>query len=306
MEPGNPETEARLAQCREKLLIRRSERVRPGFDDKVLADWNGLMIAALVRAGLAFGEPKWIEAAEKAFLFVCDKLGFERDGLKRLHHSYRAGRARHPAVAEDYANMARAALLLEEARGHSFYLQTAKDFSDTLDRHYWDQRAGGYCLTADDSETLLARSRFAMDNPVPNANGTMIEVHTRLYHRTGLPHHRARAQALVHAFAGDLQRHAMSFSAYLNGYDFLLNSTQIIILGHRGEPGTEALAMEAHKSAPPAYALAIVAPDDKLPDTHPAAGKTLQDGKPTAYVCRGTTCSLPVTAPEALADLLRT
>ena len=106
-------TEATLAGSRAKLLARRDGRIRPGFDDKVLADWNGLMIAALARAGALFGEQAWIEAARAAFDFVRQEMTVEG----RLRHSWRLGRARHPATLDDYANMSRAALALSEATG---------------------------------------------------------------------------------------------------------------------------------------------------------------------------------------------
>ena len=116
-------TEAELARCREMLLQARAARVRPGLDDKILADWNGLMIAALADAGLAFDRADWLELAARAFAFVRDEMTGE-DG--RLLHSWREGQARHPASIDDYANMCRAALALYEATGDAAYLEQAR------------------------------------------------------------------------------------------------------------------------------------------------------------------------------------
>ena len=130
-------TERRLAELRDRLLRRRASRVRPGFDDKVLADWNGLMIAALANAAAAFDRPEWLAAAEAAFDFVCTKM--VANG--RLFHAYRAGEAKAPATANDYANMIRAALTLANVTGNRSYIERAQEWTGVLDRHYW---ATGY------------------------------------------------------------------------------------------------------------------------------------------------------------------
>jgi len=294
------DTEARLAKCRAALLARRAARVRPGRDDKVLSDWNGLAIAALTRAGLACAELSFLAAAARAYDFVRERMTeTEADGL-RLKHSYRLGRARHQAVSDGYANMARAALLLEEATGKARYLEDARAFTESLNRHYWDDAQGGYYFTADDADALIARSRFAHDHPVPNANGTMIEVLMRLYHRTGLAPYRARAEGLAQAMSGELERNALSMATYLNGFDFLLNARQIVIRGSRGDPGTDTLLRAVFMAPLPQKVVSVIGDDMKLPAGHPAAGTASKDGRATAYVCRGSTCSLPLTDAGAL------
>ncbi len=121
IELRDAETEARLAAMRAKLFARRSGRVRPGFDDKVLADWNGLMIAALANAAMRFDQAGLAQAAEAAFDFVCLRMSV--DG--RLFHAYRAGEAKAPATANDYANMIKAALALANATGRRDYVERA-------------------------------------------------------------------------------------------------------------------------------------------------------------------------------------
>ncbi|HMK42195.1 MAG TPA: thioredoxin domain-containing protein, partial [Methyloceanibacter sp.] len=126
-------TERRLGEMRKKLLARRALRVRPGFDDKVLADWNGLMIAALAKAAETFDKPRWLAAAEAAFDFVSTKM----IANGRLLHAYRAGEAKAPATANDYANMIRAALSLASVTGKRAYVDHAREWTDILDKHYW-------------------------------------------------------------------------------------------------------------------------------------------------------------------------
>src|SRR5690606_18405725 len=141
---GGPD-EARLAMLRGKLLKEREKRIRPGLDDKVLADWNGLMIAALAQAATAFDEPGWLTMARQAFDFVADHMS--RDG--RLGHSWRAGQLLLPGLASDYACMIKAALALNEATGERAYLERAVAWQQALDRHYANPGNRGYFLTAD-------------------------------------------------------------------------------------------------------------------------------------------------------------
>ena len=137
LELRDADTERRLAEMRAKLLVRRGGRVPPGFDDKVLADWNGLMIAALAKAADIFVRVDWLDAAERAFDFVSTKM----ISNGRLFHSYRAGEAKAPASAADYANMIKAALALASVTGKPDYIERAREWVDVLDRHYWAARS---------------------------------------------------------------------------------------------------------------------------------------------------------------------
>src|SRR5262245_28272123 len=155
---------------RAKLLARRAGRIRPGWDDKVLADWNGLMIAALAQAARVFDRPEWLELAEAGFHFVLASM--EKDG--RLVHSYRDGRASALATASDYANMIRAALRLHLVTGDADYLGVAERWLAVVDERYWVADPGGYAFTADDTPDVIVRLRGAHDDATPNANGIMI------------------------------------------------------------------------------------------------------------------------------------
>jgi hypothetical protein len=292
--------EQRLAAARAKLLQRRAGRIRPGWDDKVLADWNGLMISALAAAGMVFDEPRWIALASAAFAFV--RRNMIRDG--RLFHAWRDGRLAHPATLDDHADLARAALALHEATGDAQYLAAAREFVTLLDAHFWDAANGGYFMTADDTRDMVIRPKSASDNAVPNGNGVMVEVLARLYHLTGESRFEERARALVAAFAGEVERNFFPLATYLNANAFLGNVLEIVIIGDRNAPDTKALVAAALGRSLPDRLLQIVAPGATLPDTHPAFAKTQQDGKTTAYVCRQNTCGLPIVAPDALVEAL--
>lgn len=296
-EPADAATEARLAACREILLTARNERIWPGWDDKVLADWNGLMIAALAEASLALDEPAWLAAAETAFAFVCREM--QRDG--RLFHSWRHGKLKHPATLDDYADMAAGALALFETTGKAAYLAQAEAWAETLDRHYWDGENGGYFLTADDTPDLILRSKTAYDSAVPSGNGAMLAVLARLFYLTGKPAYRTRAEALAAAFSGELQRNFFPLATLLNSAELLLRADQVVIVGGRETPATAALIKAVTDRCLPNRILQVIAPGETLPEGHPAAGKGQKDNQPTAYVCHGPSCSLPITAPASLA-----
>jgi uncharacterized protein len=295
--------EAELAACRAILFHARAERVPPGLDDKVLADWNGLMIAALARAAAVFERPDWLDLATDAFAFVATALAAPGD---RLRHSFRAGRAQHQAVLDDYANMSRAALLLHEATGDDAYLDRARRWVAVVDRHYWDGAGGGYFFTADDAEALIVRSKGAQDNPNPSGNGVLVAVLTRLHLLTGEAHYRERAEATVAAFAGELDRNIFGYGALLAANELLLRPLQVAIIGDRAADETIALAKAARGVSLPNLVLDIIPVGAALPVGHPASGKGRVAGRATAYVCEGPVCSLPLTDAEALkADLAR-
>jgi len=288
--------EAQLAGDLAVLLQARAQRVRPGLDDKALADWNGLMIGALAYAAPVFEKPDWLALAEQAFTFV-EREMTDPDG--RLRHSWRDGRAAHPATLDDYANLSRAALLLHEATGKPQYLARAREWVELVERYYAD-RAGGYFVAASDTEGLLTRPKMVQDSATPSGNGTMVELLARLYYLTGEHAYRARAEATVKAFAGDVPKNFFPFGSLLNGNEMLQHAVQIVIRGRRGEAGTDALLRAVYSVSLPTRVLAVVEPGAALPPGHPAADKDQIESRATAYVCRGPVCSLPITEAEAL------
>jgi uncharacterized protein len=267
---ADPATEAELAACRAILFHAREERIHPGLDDKVLADWNGLMIAALTQAASVFERPDWLDLAKDAFAFIVGEMS-DTDG--RLFHAWRAGQKRHRAVLDDYANLARAALLLQEATGEARYLEHAERWVEIANRHYWDASGGGYFFTADDAEALITRTKTAQDNPNPSGNGVMTEVLARLYHLTGTADHRARAERTVAAFAGDVERHVFGFAALINANELLQRAVQIVIRGRRGEADCEALLRAVAGVGVPNKVLSVCRPRRRFPPATPPRAK---------------------------------
>ena len=299
--PYSAEDEAILADCRARLTAERDKRIRPGWDDKVLADWNGLMIAAMTHAGVALGETGWIDAAKRAFDFV---NGAMSDNGK-LFHAYRDGKVNHAATLDDYAGMIRAGLSIYEVIGDTDYLTGAEGWVTIVDDQFWDKQDGGYFFTADDAEALIVRTKSAADNATPAGNSVMITNLARLYYLTGNTTYRDRADQTATAFSGELSKNFFPYAALMNAAEFLQQGEQIAIIGDRDNPDCQALLAAIYSTNAMNKIISVIAPGESLPDNHPASGKKQLDGAATAYVCIGTTCSLPLTGPEALISHLQ-
>ena len=298
-ERADEETERELAAGRALLMQARQHRVRPGWDDKVLADWNGLMIAAMANAAVVFDRPDWLETVSQAFEFIRRGM-IAADG--RLLHSWRAGQARHPSNVDDYANLCRAALALHEAIGDESFLSQAREWVATLDQYYWDGDGGGYFFAAKDTEGLIARAKTAADSAVPAGNGTMVGVLARLAILTGEDAYRRRADAIVETFSGEVARNFFPLATFLNNSELLERPLQVILIGQRDDPALVSLLRASYTVSLPNRVTLTLPPGASLPTDHPASGKGLVDGNAAAYVCEGPVCSLPITNRESLLE----
>jgi uncharacterized protein YyaL (SSP411 family) len=291
--PRSMEDEKKLAAMRETLLTARGRRARPGLDDKVLADWNGLMIAALVNAGLAFEEPRWLEMAARAFLFVDAKMTHG----DRLGHSWRAGKLLVPGLASDHAAMIRAALALHEATGEHAHLERALAWQGTLDRHYANPDNGGYFLTADDAAGLVVRPNATTDDATPNPNAVAAQNLIRLAVFTGQHAWRDKADRLFEGIAASAGENLFAHLALLNALDLRLRAAEIVVAGE----GARANDLLAAARKLPFLDRIVLRASPALPASHPAQEKIKATAQSAAFICVGETCSLPVSEPDAIA-----
>jgi hypothetical protein len=299
--PQSDADEALLTKQRELLLKVRQSRKAPEVDGKILADWNGLTIAALANAGAVLQNKEWTAAAIKAFDFVVKALG----NGERLHHAWYNGKRSAQGFADDYAHMARAALVLYETVGDKRFLEHAKAWVRTLNEHYWDQVNGGYFFTADDAEPLIVRARMVFDQSTPSANGTMLQVLARLTMITGVREHIERANRMLQGFAGEAMRAFVSMGSYFNGLEYALTDLHFVVIGPLNNPKTHELSAAILGRALPNRCLSVVSPDAQFPEGHPMHGKTMVNGQPTAYICQRNTCSAPITNPVTLSQMLQ-
>ncbi len=285
--------EARLLPLREKLLAARAKRIRPGLDDKVLADWNGLTIASLANAGVLLDEPSWLDMAARAFEFIARAM----TKGDRLGHSYRDGRLLFPGLASDFAAMIRAALALNEATGERAYLDRALAWQQALDRHYGDAETGGYFLTADDAEGLVVRPHATSDDATPNHNAVAAQNLVRLALLSGDDAWREKADRLFDGVLSATGSNLFGHMALLNALDLRLRAAEIVVTGRE----IDRFAQAALK-IPFVERIVLRAPSaSALPASHPAQAKIASTPETAAFVCVGTTCSLPVTAADDIA-----
>ncbi len=291
--------EARLAAMRAKLFEHRRQRIPPGWDDKVLADWNGLTICALARAAEAFERPAWLAAARAAYAFIRREM--TRDG--RLMHSWRAGQAKTPGIAPDYANMIAAALQLHQTTGAPEFLADAETWAATLHRHYWNADGGGYYLSADDTRDVIIRTLAASDDAMPNANAVMLGNLAALGTLTAKDEYRERGRALFGAFSAAAMARFVNHCGLLDGALDLMEPRHLVITGAEDEAGAAAMRAVLRQVSLPGAVVQVLAGGAGVAGG-PLAGKTAIGGKATAYWCSGMQCSPPVTDAEALRVVL--
>jgi uncharacterized protein YyaL (SSP411 family) len=296
--PRSADDEKRLAALRAKLLTARSTRVRPGLDDKVLADWNGLMIAALANASLMFNEPAWLAMAERAFTFIASAM----TRGDRLGHSWRQGQLKFPGLASDFAAMIRAALALHEATGERRYLDQALSWQAALDRDYANSKTGTYYLTAADAEGLVVRPAATADEATPNHNAVAAQNLIRLALLAGDDRWREQVDRLIAAIAPQALENLYMHMALFNAVDLRLRAAEIVVTGDG--PQAQALLDAARGRAPLDRIVLHARSAEALPAGHPARDRVRPAAEPQALICIGTTCSLPVTSAAALAAAL--
>ena len=298
---GDPADECRQEELwqpiRRALLKARAGRVPPGRDDKVLADWNGMMIAALARAASHHARADWLGLAEGAYRFVTESMSFSG----RLGHSWRAGLLTLPGLASDYAMMIRAALCLAELTGQPRFIDDAQAFAETVERHYRDDASGGYFLASDDARDLILRPLPTLDEAIPNHNAVMVDNLLRLAAVTGTDHWRRRADEILVGLSAEMAANMYGHAGLFNALDLRVAGAEIVILGRSKEAGL----LHASALALPSLTRLILRVEDlaSLPASHPARAKADVSGDKTqaaAFVCVGNRCSLPVRTVDAL------
>lgn len=290
--PRSKDTAARISMLRSKLLELREKRVRPGLDDKVLADWNGLMIAALVNAGVILDQPEWQGMARQAFDFIAANMTQD----DRLGHSWRAGKLLFPGLASDFSAMIRAALALYEATGERPYLERALSWQRAFDAHYADPDTGGYYLSADDASDLLLRPHSTVDDATPNPNAVAAQNLVRLAVLSGNDVWRAKADRLIEGILSAAERNLFGHVALLNALDLRLRGAEIVLTGSAADrfaqaalklPFLDRIVLRARSAA-------------DLSAAHPAQEKIKAAQGSAAFVCVAERCSLPVTNPDQI------
>jgi uncharacterized protein YyaL (SSP411 family) len=290
---GDGAFEARLAAARAKLFEIRSGRAAPPRDDKILADWNGMMIAALARASAVFAEPEFLAAARSAFAAVWNGL---RNGDDRLVHSAREGRIGAPAMLDDYAALARAALALFQATGAPGYLHAATAAAEEAQALFGAEDGGLYLTAIDAADAPSVRARISHDGATPSGVGLMADVYATLHHLTLEPRWETAGAALIRAFSGASEQELPQSPLLLAACDKFARGGCVLVCGPLDDPAAQALAKVALCCPDPA--IVTFRYDPALwPQGAPGGRPAPPEG---AMLCRGMTCGLPQTEPDAL------
>ncbi len=296
LEARGPEPTER-ARIRELLLAARARRVRPALDDKRLSGWNALMTGALADAGAVLGEERYLREAIAAAEFVWERM---RDGDGRLQRTFNHGAARVPAFLEDHAFMLEALLSLYEASFDERFYRWARTLADELLARFADPVRGGFFVTADDGERLIARRKDLEDHPIPSGSSSAALGLLRLAALSG---ERAYEEAALGAIRLALEiapRFPAAFGHLLCAVDFHTAAVrEVALVG----PNLAALLEVVHERHRPHIVLAAAA-DTAATEVPLLQRRPALDGRATAYVCEGFACQAPVSDPDALRALL--
>jgi hypothetical protein len=297
----------RLEAIRQTLYAARERRIHPHKDDKVLTDWNGLMIAAMSKAAQALDEPDLARGARRAADFVLERL---RSPNGRLVHRYREGEASLTAHVDDYAFFIWGLIELYETTFDVRYLREALRLNHDMLEHFWDAERGGLYFTADDSEELLVRQKETYDGALPSGNSVAMSNLARLGRITADPELERKAEAIGRAFSSDIWKMPSAHSQLLQAVDFLIGPSYEVVICGIAEGGDTEVMLRAIRSSflPNKIVLFKPSEDSSAPITG-VAPYTLPlssvSGKATAYVCRDFACQRPTNDPKVMLGYLR-
>jgi uncharacterized protein len=282
--------EKALAEARTVLLSARDKRVPPSHDDKVLTDWNGLAITAFAEASLTFSRKEWLQTACVAFDSLMRKMWI--DG--RLHHSSRAGKTKHKALADDYASLIEASITLHGITGKGRYLNAASELLTAIETYHKDEAGTGFTQAPQDMTDLPLKLKHIEDDVTPSANAKMVSNYTKLFHITGDEAYEARAHALIETFSSVAEQNPFAAPSLLKSIELHIDTVQLVLAGD-DKPFGSRLLHHAIRSTGLDCVILLLRADADLPENHPAAAKVRLGKKPTLYACRGKACAHPAT-----------
>ena len=281
-----------MNDARQRLLERRETRVRPGRDEKILTDWNGLMLRTYADAAACFDRADYRQIAESNAEFMLSVMW----NRGKLLHSFKDGKARFNAYIDDYANLADGLLGLYELTFNEQWLKLCLQLTEHMIDNFWDEQHGGFFFTSNDHEALVARTKEYFDNATPSGNSVAADLLARLGKVLDRPDFTDKSERICQSVTDYIRRFPSGFGRMLAAGDFLTGPSQEVALA--GQPDLFLPALRRHY----------------LPRTVVAAGESdhiallknrdLVDGKPTAYLCENYVCKKPTTEVSIFESLL--
>ncbi len=296
----------RLDPILHKLFVHRENRIHPLKDDKILTDWNGLMIAALAKGAQAFDEPRYAKAAQCAANFVLMNMR-QPDG--RLLHRYRDGQAGITANLDDYASLIWGLIELYEAIFDVGYLKAAIELNNAVLKHFWDHENGGFYLTPDDGEGLFIRKKEIYDSAVPSGNSVAMLNLLRLGRITADVNLEEKAAVIGRAFSKNVRQLPSAYTQLMVSVDFVVGpSYEVVIAGNSEAADTKAMLAALMWQFLPSKVVLLNPSEQESPQIGQFAKftryQTSIGNKATAYVCLNYDCRLPTTDINRMLELL--
>ncbi len=298
------ELTTKISIIREKLFNIREQRIHPRKDDKVLTDWNSLMISAFAKASSAFNYSNYLNTAKRAAEFVLENMIDDRG---RLFHRWREGAAGLPAHIDDYAFFVASLIDVYEASFDIHYLKLAIQFVGTTIRHFWDSENGGFFFTANDGEKLLIRQKDIYDGAIPSGNSVMLLNLLRLARMTGDIYFEEKASQIIKVFSAAVEKAPIAYSQFLCGVEFAFDGSKEIVITTKyfDEKTMEYIAMINNRYIPNKI---VLLKTEKNKESLAAISQFTMDLKilniPAVYICQNYSCQMPVSDTNELEKFL--
>ncbi len=294
----------KINKAGKKLFEIRELRVHPYKDDKILTDWNGLMISAFAKAARAFGNSLYRDTALKALRFIMNNLRTEEG---RLLHRFRNEEAGITGNLDDYAFMVSTLIDLYETTFDISLLQTAIELNEHMINHFYDNKNGGFFFTPDYGEKLITRNKEIYDGAIPSGNSAAVLNLLKLGRITGNAGMEDKADKTFRFFSEQLNRMPSAFANTLSGMIMAYrDSLEIVIAGNKGEKDTEEILEYFGRQFIPNKVILLKQPGEKsLTEIAPFTEEMVQqNGAATVYICRHYACEMPVTSVDQIIKLL--
>jgi uncharacterized protein YyaL (SSP411 family) len=298
------ELKEKIDSARKKLFLTREKRIKPQKDDKILTDWNGLIIAALSKAYLVFDNELYLDSAERAADFILNNMISKQGGLL---HTSRDSEAKIPGFILDYAFFVWGLLELYEATFKVKYLKSAIEFTHYTNQHFWDDQNFGYFLTSDEAEKLLVRQKVGYDGAIPSGNSVAMMNLLKLAKITGDTEFEERGKNLLSAFSKKIELHPSSYTMFLVALGFAMGpSHEIVVVGSLESEDTKRIMDGINNVFLPNKVVVLKEDEeDEITRLVPYSAKMdIIHGKTTVYVCKNFSCELPTTDLDDVLKLL--
>ncbi len=299
------ELEVKQEKIRRTLFEHRAKRIHPHKDDKILTDWNGLMIASLAKGSQVFNEEKYLNAASDAANFILKNM--QKNG--RLMHRFREGESAIEGHLDDYAFLIYGLLELFEASFNSKYLKYSLKLTETLFNHFWDHESGGFYFTPDDAEKVLVRKKEIYDSAIPSGNSIMMLNLLKLAQLMENEEFKDKALDLEKAFSEAIRKVPTGFTAFLCALDFKLGpSYEIVVTGNRNDENIETIMSSIRQNFIPNKTIILNTDEEEVDELKniitSLKTKNMENNQVTAYICSEGSCKTPTSDLNTVLKLL--